>query len=409
MFKEYLEGFINIGSRRQMKHVLNKYFVFLNEDPKTYIVDVRTLSIEEKNKYMDMYERDIKKFNNYLIENYAPKYITGLMGRLKVFFRDHRIPIDDIVWISCYRRGLGNEAIIDDRPPTREELKQILQDADIRAKAYILFLSSSGVRPSEASRLLKEDIDFKTNPVTITINKTKNKHRRYTFISNECLAVLKQWLKVKDQYLEKNYNKMENTRMKIRKKSEDYVFPFSLCSANRIWNLQLEKTGNKELLEKIKVKSNGRNGKEYVEKYRVHLYTLRKYFRTNLGIYNSETGSGADLSEFLMGHRSVIDKAYNKKPIEYHMEQYNKGVRHLMVFEKTYDTKELDEMREELKKKDKQMDEMQANIDNKIEQEIKKHFRALANTPETREAMIKALEEKISVLKKDNGVIETTP
>ena len=77
-----------------------------------------------------------------------------------------------------------------------DESVQIFYHAlpDIRAKAIYLTYASSGLRRTEVKKLGLSDIDLKTGMI-IANHSTKTKNSWITFVNNETLEVLKEYLK----------------------------------------------------------------------------------------------------------------------------------------------------------------------------------------------------------------------
>ena len=78
----------------------------------------------------------------------------------------------------------------DEEPIDASEIRKILLSCpNRRLKAYLLVLSSSGARASEALAIRNIDCDFSSNPVKIHIRKEYSKTRvaRTVYISNESL------------------------------------------------------------------------------------------------------------------------------------------------------------------------------------------------------------------------------
>ena len=65
--------------------------------------------------------------------------------------------------------GKAQDAITEEHVPTNEELKRIVEYMPLQGKALTLVLSSSGMRPGEGVLLTKEDTDFTSDPVKVTV------------------------------------------------------------------------------------------------------------------------------------------------------------------------------------------------------------------------------------------------
>ena len=127
-----------------------------------------------------------------------------------------------------------------------ETLRSILQHMDIKGKALVLTLASSGIRIGEALQLRLEDVNLETDPAEIVIRGeyTKTGEQRFVFISREAKQALKEWLKVRDSYLEsaKNRNKgLVKAGIAREKLIDDRLFPFSDQTVSQLWENALRR------------------------------------------------------------------------------------------------------------------------------------------------------------------------
>lgn len=87
----------------------------------------------------------------------------------------------------------------DDRPPTVEEIKKLLEYPDRRIRPIVLVMLSSGIRVSSWDYLRWEDIKPLTKDETIIAAKlnvfnTKTKKYYYTFTTAEAYDAVKEWM-----------------------------------------------------------------------------------------------------------------------------------------------------------------------------------------------------------------------
>ena len=90
-----------------------------------------------------------------------------------------------------------------DKVMTAKVIDAALKEMDVRGRALVLTLASSGARLNEVLSLRLSDIDMESDPVKITIRgvNAKNKQTRFTFISDEAAQCVRAWLKKRDDYL----------------------------------------------------------------------------------------------------------------------------------------------------------------------------------------------------------------
>jgi len=169
-------------TKQNYKNNLKKYFEFLNENPDTYF---------EKNRD---YKQDVLRYARFL-NGSPPLTIKCKLNSVKQFLLEYDVELKPKLWGNIRNRGKRYRPITENKIPTNEELKQILQYGGINARALFLVLSSSGMRIGEATKITWDDIDFKTRKISIKAGYTKTDDSRYTFISEEALDALIEWKK----------------------------------------------------------------------------------------------------------------------------------------------------------------------------------------------------------------------
>jgi len=199
----------------------------------------------------------------------------------------------------------------------------ILDHGDLQSRALILVLSSSGMRVGEALQLKWRDVDMEHGMIRIRGEITKTQTPRVTFISQEAMAVLKQWNGYHASYIEG-----KRTRRDIyqgRREDRDLIFPTSYSNARGKFTLAMEKAGLDE-----------RCGS--TDRFRVHIHVLRKYFRTKL----PQGGASVDVVEELMGHEGYLSGAYLRLTDEEIEKEYRAAESALWIFkEPAINTEEL--------------------------------------------------------------------
>ena len=94
-----------------------------------------------------------------------------------------------------------------DKAPTKQQLKNILNYLDIKGKALVLFLVSSGCKIGETLQLALKDIKLETDPPTAHIRGKTTKGgvgERTVYFSYEARDSIKAWLQIKDAVTKKN-------------------------------------------------------------------------------------------------------------------------------------------------------------------------------------------------------------
>jgi integrase len=263
---------------------------------------------------------DITAYSNCLIRESVSKQSARQQLTYAVkFLRAHGVNImkDDIQDLK--RECKGGAATID-KVMDHAIICKALKGSDIRSRALILVLASSGLRIGELLSLSMSDIDLSATPVMITVRaeNSKNGQSRYTFITSEAKDALVDYLGVRDEYIERadKHAKVLGAapRKKITSDTDEkkkvyetkLVFPISDGSVNKLWETLLRNAG---LFTQDEV--SGRN------QYRIH--SLRKFFISQLSLAGART-----LAEHLAGHTGYLDASYRQVSPEFSAREYLK-------------------------------------------------------------------------------------
>ena len=205
-------------------------------------------------------------------------------------------------------------AITQDRAPAPEELKRMLLHTNIRGKAVIATLASSGMRAGELLSLRVKDIDFSKRPVVVALRAevTKDRQARICFISDEAAGFLKEYLgeRIKNQdayvFQGRHQGVDDQGRVKfVRGQWEDKPMSY--------WNLDVIVASALRAAGLLQRDEHGRDV--------IHIHTFRKFFFTRmLGVL------GREITEALMGHRQFLDSAYRRYTKEELAQYYVKGM-----------------------------------------------------------------------------------
>ncbi|WP_214020184.1 tyrosine-type recombinase/integrase [Methanoculleus sp.] len=257
----------------------------------------------------------------------------------------------------------GGRPLTRDRIPTHEELRKILGHGDLQLKAYILLLSSSGLRPSEGLKLRWDDIDREHGLIRVRGEIAKNKTPRITFISVEAMETLNEWREYFDQYI----TKIDAVTWREIERDTDRVFPVTYKATREKFLRVLEKAGLDETDP-----STGRTV--------LHLHALRKFYRTRLAM----GGVPVDVVEELMGHEGYLAGSYVRLTVADLEVQYRAAEHELWI----YRTKPINE--EQLRRVEADYRDLQEKYD-QVQQQIAKMdaiHSLVAAHPEALQALI---------------------
>ncbi len=250
--------------------------------------DLEQVIHDIKERRIDPY-KTLDDYLTYLSKSErSPNTITNYFAIAKKFLRFHgsefsNEKLKEIIDMPRIH------TITQDRIPTIEEMKAILYSTNIRGKAVISMLVSSGMRIGELLSLRVKDVDFTSHPTAIRLRPevTKDRQARTCFISDESTKFLKQYLgeRIRSQdsciFLVRDDNVKEENK------------PISYWNVDTIFTIAVKKAG---IYEKD---DHGRD--------RIHLHVLRKFFFTQL-----VPVLGREITEALMGHKQFLDSAYRR-------------------------------------------------------------------------------------------------
>ena len=315
----YVSKYGNKGSGAGYKNAIEAFLRCIFNLPKT---DDDGHRVEhDYETYLDQYiadkkrnqSTDVKTFSECLIKESVSKQSARQRLTYAVkFLRAQGISIlkEDVQDIK--REAKGGAATID-KALTAGVICQAIKGADVRNRAIILTLASSGLRVGELLSLEMKDIDLESTPVMINIraSKTKNKQARFTFITPEATEAVKAWLKNRDEYLQQsakhNQNFLKSGIKTAPVQTEStLLFPVSDSQVNQAWESCLKKAGLYS-----KDSESGRNV------YRLH--SLRKFFISSVSLAGART-----LAEHLAGHMGYLDSSYRQVSPEYAAAEYLK-------------------------------------------------------------------------------------
>ncbi|MDP9306249.1 MAG: site-specific integrase [Thermoproteota archaeon] len=139
-------------------------------------------------------------FDNFIsyLQGLSASTITLYVSAVKSFLQYHDVDISQNKFkrrVKLPKNHIRKEEALD-----VNDVREILKSCNnIRIKAVLYVLASSGVRITEALAIRNRDIFFDTNPTTIRIRAeyAKTRTERYVYISNEATHFLKEWLQWK--------------------------------------------------------------------------------------------------------------------------------------------------------------------------------------------------------------------
>ena len=287
--ESFLKGYV------EPVYYLCKYAGY--NDPESFIRDVNRGSLDLNRVVID--------WRLWLIEKgRSPSSIIRYNVGLRKWLELNDLEVN---WryINKYAPLPKSRSVVEDRAPTREELRRLLNSANLRMKALIELAASTGMRVNSIVGLKVEDLDFNRDPRLIVIRVrpylTKVKIGYYTLAHDEAREII-------SQYIE-SYDIREGWLFRSRKNDG----PMTYEAVRLAWSRLLRKTG-------LNMKSKGIHV--------LHFHTLRKWFRTRLEGYLTRSQI-----EYLMGHlrKEYLDGSYFRPPSDDLIASYKAAMHRLYI------------------------------------------------------------------------------
>ena len=288
--------------------IFRDFLEYCEENPDEIIKEWKAVRYDwkERQRFIDKWTEEIENF--YILLEDASKTKHNKAYVAISFFKHHKIPIDDVdipknSYITYHNRDM-----------TKEEIRKVLEHSGLRERTFDLMMSESGLRPNTLVQLKYRDIreDFEANriPMKINIRPEILKDRiegRFTFIGIDAFNSLKEYLSTRnigdDDYIFQKKSSRYNT---------EYICPEAFST---YFSRIIRKIGLRDIET------------EYGKPKRIRLYCLRKYFRNNMKIQDT------NFREFWMCHRFDSDEHYITLDTEKHREEYTKGYEYLRIYE----------------------------------------------------------------------------
>ncbi len=268
-----------------------------------------------------------KQFVNFLEEwgkNARPSTIAFVRDSLRRFLEINRVEKVDWKYISNFipqRRKYG-----EDRAPTIEEIRRIVDTADLRLRCLVLFLCSSGSRIGAIEWLKWRDIQEvehdgqKFAKVTVY----NGEPERYdTFITPEAYDYLLEYKKVRenlgDKVTPQSHVFLNVGNVDKAKRGDTQSFkPNTVSSMKNLLGRHLRRLGMREVIHE------GRNYHSFEFK---QAHGFRKFFKTRMEMANVKP----IITEMLMGHTLGVSSSYMKPTEKELVEEYAKAIDELTI------------------------------------------------------------------------------
>ncbi len=313
-----LEWFANIeaakNTQRNFLRGMELYTEFVNKTPAELIEEAE----QEILSGTLMRKRKIREylltFREWLkTQEYAPKTINGFLIAARSFYKSYDIDIPSINFKKQFKAVATEQNSI---RLEKEQIQEMLKYANVRNKAIILTLASSGLAQSDLLELkisdFKKGYDEKTGITTLPLRRIKTKVDFITFLTPEASLAVKDYInsrnrKPKEEYT--SHKDMMDAFEKRRVRSDhDYLFckhdvPDRYLKTLSEKDRKLNASGLMDMFRETAKKAGLDTKPGQWQICRAH--NLRKFFDSAL----LNNGADSFFVEYLMGHTISESKA----------------------------------------------------------------------------------------------------
>ncbi len=325
-----LEWFANIEAakftRRNFLQGMQFYTEFIKKTPSELLEEAE----DEIKSGILMRKRKLREylltFREWLKEKgYAPKTAHNHFTAVKSFYRSFDIDMPNL----NHKKQFSALATEENKGRLeKENIQEVLKYANVRNRALILSLASSGLSQSDLLDLTIEDfkngLDEKTMITTLQRRRIKTKYDFITFLSPEASKAVKDYIEYRNRKPKHPRNKSHIIAWEKRRirSDKDYLFCSSYIPESYLETFdekerRLTPEGLMDTFRELAKKAGLDTEKGQWQVVRAH--NMRKFFNSTL------LNNGADIffTDFLMGHKiDQVHEAYFKADAKKLKERY---------------------------------------------------------------------------------------
>jgi len=182
----------------ELRNRFHEFLILHRKAPKTrkaYLWAVAALAAYYGRSPDRLDAEEVQRYLRYLIEEKKLAWSTCnvALSALVCFYRDF-LKRDDL-WLSIPRRRRGERRL--PQVLSVEEVRILLDTVAGNPKQYALLLTTycAGLRVSEVVHLKPGDIESSPSRMMIRVEQGKGKKDRYTILTSDCLAALRDYYK----------------------------------------------------------------------------------------------------------------------------------------------------------------------------------------------------------------------
>lgn len=292
---------------------VQQYLRQVNKEPDQFVREVKA--------HPKKFEGDFIKFIQQTSKTSSPSTTAAFRDSLKRFLEINRV--SGIKWEYINEFVPSSRKAGQDRAPTLEEVRKIVDVADLRMKCLVLFLCSSGARIGSVPYLRWRDVtevEMDGQKFGTLVIYRGEPEEYVTFITPECYRYLLQYKEFREKVGEEitPASFVFTTQPNARSFDQNKVKPASVKTLKNLLGELLDHLGMRSVISE-------REGYKNYEFKQAHGF--RKFFKTRLEV----AGVKPLATETLMGHNTGVSKSYYKPTVEELASEYIKAIGELTI------------------------------------------------------------------------------
>ncbi len=311
------------ATKFQYLNSLSQYLTYLKEDPDALVSDA--------SKNPKAFEKQFVAFLDKKNKETSAATVAGVRNSVKKFLDVNRVERIDWNYINdCIpeKRRYG-----EDRAPTADEIRRIVNAADLRIKCLVLFLCSSGARIGSLEYLKWGDImevEHEGTKFAKVIIYRGEPEQYETFMTPEAYTHLLEYRNLRESMGEKvtPQSFVYATAANVDNFRPEKVRKLSAKTAKNLLRRLLKRLNMRPVIHQ------GKNSIRYEFK---EAHGFRKFFKTRMEM----SGVKPIITEMMMGHAIGVAGSYMKPTEEEMVSEYAKAIGNLTIVERREEKSDL--------------------------------------------------------------------
>ena len=307
-YRNFVQSLRSAATKKDYLASLSYYMTYLKVDDYEALITEPALIQSHIIDYL-IFLREERKL--------APNSIKSYLAGVKRFYDMNDITIN---WKRVWMYQGEAYKVVDDTAYTAEQIKLLVDNADMRDKAIILLLASTGVRGGSIPKLQLKDLTPIDNLYKIRVYKHTHE-QYYCFCTPECRGVLEAYLDYRKRAGERFNDQTPLIRRRFNPQSDVSVpRQIGFSGIASVVSHLLNKTGVRPSIPNTE-------GQHPKHTNLPMIHGFRKFFVTQCIRAKLEFGA----RETLTGHRKGLDSHYDRRDEGEILAEYTKAINFLTI------------------------------------------------------------------------------